>query len=162
MKSTKFHAWNLLNFMKSAGFHEIHWISWSTTKCCAVFFMRSNTDIHYMLNMQCIYKFLAWNPPDFMKSARFHGHEICQIPPWNLPNFMKSARFHGHEIHQISWNQWPWNLPNFMAMKSASFHEICQISQGPMVLFLIQMIHPIRWVCWLYMALQSLQVHHQV
>ena len=54
--------------------HEIWWISWSTTKMLYFWLIheRSNTDIHYMLNMQCIYK--------AMKSAGFHG--------------MKSAEFH--------------------------------------------------------------------
>ena len=69
----------------------------------------------------------TWNPPDFMKSARFHGeiHWISWISQisWNPPDFMvKSTGFHG-EICQISW----WNLPDFM-VKSTRFHEICQIS----------------------------------
>ena len=63
-----------------------------------------------------------------MKSAGFHGGiwwiSWPWIPPWNLPDFMKSAKFHGHEIWQISW----WNPVDFMAMKSGRVHEIQWIS----------------------------------
>ena len=67
-----------------------------------------------------------WNPPNFMKSARFHVKSTkfyvksarfqawnlldCM---WNLPDFMKFARFQA------------WNPPDFM--KSTKFHEIYQI-----------------------------------
>ena len=100
-------SWNLADFsMKSARFHmQMRQFAY---KICQI----------------------SWNLPNFiMKSAEFY-HEICWISwPWNLlnfimnpPNFMKSAGFHGHEIWRISWNQWPWNPPNFMAMKSGGFH----------------------------------------
>ena len=150
-------SWNLPDFM-----HEIRQISWYTTECCiigkrfhglplnAVFFIRT--------------KVLGMKSTDFMvKSARFHGHEICQIP------CMKSTEFH-HEIYRISWftteccifhqNQYrytlykplPWNPPDFM-------HEICQISwnvpdficqmsQGPMVLF-FKISHEICLISWM-------------
>ena len=131
--------------MKSAWFHEICRISWSTLNP-----VRTNTDIHertrsttWMLYFSSEPKAMAWNPPDFMKSARFH--EICRI------SCMKSAGFHGLPLNQYSyieslpWNpprfhglptktiqlykSLPWNPPNFM--KSAEFHEICQISWNP-------------------------------
>ena len=55
----------------------------------------------------------SWNPADFtmkfggfhVKSAKFHGHEICQISlPWNLLNF--------------TWNlpNFTWNPPNFTSL----------------------------------------------
>ena len=55
------YTWNPVDFVKSAGFHEIHWIS---------------CEIHQIL----------WNPLDFLKSARFHVkyHWIS----WNPPDFM--------------------------------------------------------------------------
>ena len=44
-----------------------------------------------------------WNPPDFMKSARFHGGIQWISWPWNLADFMvECGRFHGHEIQWIS------------------------------------------------------------
>ena len=124
MKSAGFHeihriSWNLPNFMKSAGFHEIRRIS-------------------------------PWNLPDFMKFAGFH-HEIHWIS-WNSPDFtMKSTGFH----HEICWISWIVDFAVFfcktntdihertrstaecciffirtkvLGMKSAEFHEICQIS----------------------------------
>ena len=153
-------SWNVADFMKFGGFHHEIWrISWIVDflPLNPVFFIRSNTDIHertrstteccifgsfgsfqyrYMLNISPYHEIhqISWNPPDFMKSARFHEicripcmkstgfhawnlpnfmHEICQISSWNLPNFM-------HEIRRIS----PWNPPNFM-------HEIRRISWNP-------------------------------
>ena len=65
MKSTRFH-------------HEICRISWIVDflPLNPVFFIRTNTDIHERTRST-------------MKSARFHGHEICQILPI-------------HEIRRIS------------------------------------------------------------
>ena len=83
--------------LKSARFHEIHWISWWNP--------------------------LEFT--DFMKSARFHG-EICQISwiSWNPLDFMKSARFYG-EIHRISWWNPPdfMNLSFWVMIKYRSFYR---------------------------------------
>ena len=118
MKSARLHAWNLPDFtMKSAGFHGI--------PLNAVFFIRTNTDIHCRSPCHEIHWISC------MKSARFHEIHLLS---WNPLNFtMKSTRFHGiplnavffirtntdihcispcHEIHQIS------------CMKSAGFNEI--------------------------------------
>ena len=145
--------------------HEIHWISWIVD--FAVFFCKTNTDIHeyrytvWSTTECCIFhqnqspwheiQQISWNLVDFMKSARFHGHEIRRIP------CMKSAKFH-HEICRISWytteccifhqNQyrytlWAYYMLNMQCispcheihqiscMKSAEFHEIHQISWNP-------------------------------
>ena len=54
MKSTRFHAWNLPNFtMKSTGFHGI--------PLNAVFFIRTNTDIHCKSPCHEIRR-ISWNP----------------------------------------------------------------------------------------------------
>ena len=105
--------------------HEIQyrykWKSLAWNLVNSGFFFRTNTDTqYYMLNRQEI----SWSTTEY---CIFHQnqspwHEICQISPWNPPDFMKSTRFHEihwfHEICQIS----PWNPLDF-TMKSAEFHE---------------------------------------
>ena len=130
--------------MKSAGFHEIHWISWPWNP----YFFHSwdPTDINVM------YKSLAWNLVDStIECCIFHQnqyrytwmsllhdkyavyispcHEIHRISwSWNLPDSMKSTRFHT-DIHYYMLNMQcisPWNPPDFM-VKFGRFHEIRQI-----------------------------------
>ena len=83
-------SWNSPDFMKFTWFHEICQISpWNLPDFMnSGFFFRTNTDIqyymvyHWMLYFSSEPKSLAWNPPNFMKSAKFHT--------WNLLDFMKS------------------------------------------------------------------------
>ena len=53
---------------------------------------------------------ISWNPPDsFMKSTRFHGHEICRIPPWNPADFMPNEpRTNGPIFKNLSPITLPW------------------------------------------------------
>ena len=101
--------------MKSGGFHGLPLNAKYT-----VYFMKSNTEssvfhlvqpYHSMLNTQCI------SVLDFMK--KYTAYLAFSGRPWNLPDFMKSARFHGHEIYWIP----PWNPADFMTMKSGRFHD---------------------------------------
>ena len=84
------------------------------------------------------------NPPDFMKSAEF----------------MKSGRFHGHEIWRISWPgairqiSWTWNLVDFM--KSGGFHGIWRISWQGLIYTAYWLIHV--YLYWFWWKIQDLVV----
>ena len=94
-------TWNLADFIKSSGFHEIWQILWNPAD-----FMKS-WDIAFPLHciklksFSWIIWFIRFASGFHMKPAGFH--EICQI----------SCEIHqiSHEIRWISWN-----LPNFMNM----------------------------------------------
>ena len=90
MKSTGFHAWNLLDFMKFTRFHhEICQISpWNLPD-----FMVYHWMLYFSIPCHEICR-ISWNPILNMHCIS-PWHEICQISwPWNPPDFMKSAGFH--------------------------------------------------------------------
>ena len=134
-------SWNLPDFMKFTWFHEICQISpWNLPDFMNTGFLFYSSEpiqiysmvYHWMLYFSSEPKSLAWNPLDFMKSTRFHGHEIStRFHAWNPPNFtMKSARFH-HEICRIS----SWNLPDFMV-----YHWMLYFSSEPIQIYIVEVL----------------------
>ena len=87
MKSTEFHAWNLLNFM-----HEICWIS-----------CMKSTKFHHEI---C---WISWNPPDFiaMKSAGFHTWNSVDFMP-NEPRTIGPIFFNRTGIQLVLNLGWNW------------------------------------------------------
>ena len=152
--------------------HEIHWISpWNPLDFMVLYF--SSEPIQ-------IYKSLPWNPPNFtMKSAGFHGHSSePKALAWNLPDFMKSAKF-----HEIQMSQGPMVLffvSSFFLLHSPSswssfstFHHFFFISSFHLHLQAASLIRPkctLAMVCTLVMvrtaagiqiaAVKQLSVHH--
>ena len=118
MKSGGFHheirriswnPWNPADFMKSGGFHHEIWrISGKIHPNLIKSDIWAKTLLMFQQKLFWFYKVwvdFTWNPPDFMKSARFH---------------LKSAGF--HEIRRISYG--------FHEIRQISygFHEIRRIS----------------------------------
>ena len=104
---------------------------------------------------------ISWNPPNFMKSARFHHeihmkfagfHEICQISPWNLLDFMKFAGFH-HEICRISWIV---DFAVFFCKTNTDIHERTRSTTECCIFFIRTKVlgmksaefHEICWISW--------------
>ena len=94
---------------------------------------------HWMLYFSSEPKSLSWNPPDFMKSARFH-HEICQISwivdflPLNPVFFIRTNT----DIHERTRSTTECcifgSFGSFQyryMLNISPYHEICLISWNP-------------------------------
>ena len=105
--------------MKSARFHEIHWISklWAFAWWSSIGLSFFERPIRRVFAETSDWSFdrktYTWSSPKSSHS-------------WNPADFtMKSSGFH-HEIWQISWN--PWNLVDF-TMKSGRFQVKSDVSE---------------------------------
>ena len=158
-------SWNLVDFMKSGGFHgKDLYICIGSDKRYSILVVDEIWQISCMKSggfheIQQI----SWNSADFMKFGGFH--EIQQISPWNPVDFMprtlvlmKNTAFSGRPCNTVYlywfWRKihYSWNLADFM-VKSGRFHEIRWISWNP-----VDFIHEIRRISWLILKNANLKM----